>query len=224
MNLRDRIQHYWETTETRNAHFGIDGERQELSDRFKSIFKDIEVKDKTVIDFGCGGGLLGVYLEKRDIKKYIAYDVSIRSIEQAKKNLKEYSNIEFNHLEKHIWDFAEKKPDILCAIAVMIHFPSAEYLDNFLSSANTSGAKRLILEIRDMGMGVRFQDVPYTDHGSVIWSCVCTKEYLSERLPGYKLVKYTDPTNKEESPTNCQLLWYEKNDSGNLRRRSPDNH
>jgi len=207
MNLTEKMKNIWENTGTRNAHLGLDGEAEEMFARYKALVADkLSVKNKIIIDFGCGGGLLGKYLlENFSIKKYIAYDLSERSLKIAKGNTKNYENKEFNYLEKHVWNFSEKKPDIIICLAVMIHFPTQIYLDNFLKTCDESGAKKLVLEIRDIGKGNIFQRDPYATIKQTILTCGTNEPYVTSKLANYKLIEKTDAS---IAPTNCQVLWY----------------
>lgn len=209
MNLADKMRNVWNTTIPRNAHLGLSGEKEMMFSRYKNLITDkIGVTNKTIIDFGCGGGLLGLYLLSNfKIKKYIAYDCAERSLKVAKENLKDFNNVELNYIERHVWNFAEKKPDIIICLAVIIHFPTQVYLDNFLKTCNESGAKKLVLEIRDTGEGNRFQANPYESVKQTILACATNEKYVSDKLANYRLVDMTDAA---KAPTNCQVLWYDR--------------
>lgn len=205
--LGDKMKIVWENTGTRNAHLGLDGEADAMAARYKALITEkLSVKNKTIIDFGCGGGLLGKYLLGNfAIKKYIAYDLAMRSLSIAQENTKEYENREFNYLKNHVWNFAEKKPDIIICLTVIIHFPTQVYLDNFLKTCNESGAKKLVLEIRDIGKGNVFQRDPYATMKQTLLACCTNEAYVSSKLPNYELTEKTDAT---KASTNCQVLWY----------------
>lgn len=49
---------------------------------------NIELKEKTVIDAGCGSGVLAIIAEKLGAKNILAYDIDNWSIENAKENIK----------------------------------------------------------------------------------------------------------------------------------------
>lgn len=71
-------------------------ESQEL--RFKQIFKEFDLKNKTILDIGCGLGDLYGYLSKNvpGSFKYIGIDISRSVIEDAKKKYNE-TNAIFYH-------------------------------------------------------------------------------------------------------------------------------
>lgn len=217
--LGKKMKEVWEKTRTRNAHLGLDGEREDMLKRYEALITSrMKVNGKTIIDFGCGGALFGVHLLTNfKPKKYIAFDIAERSIQQAKKNIKDYTlsnNYNGNYLQcnfiilkEHRWNFAEYNPDIIVCLAVMIHFPTKIYLDNFLKTCNESGAKKLVLEIRDTGKGTQFQKTPYETVTQTLLACITNEKYVSERLTNYTIADKTDPA---KAPTNCQILWYNR--------------
>ncbi len=48
---------------------------------------DIELQNKTVLDFGCGTGILSILAEKRGAKRIDANDIEEQAIENAKENI-----------------------------------------------------------------------------------------------------------------------------------------
>lgn len=211
--LANNMRRFWNNTAPRNAHLGLSGEEEFLIKRAHDMVIDkMSVKGKTVIDFGHGGGYIGKALLDAGCKQYIGYDIADRSNKRASENLAGYENKELILLTEHRWNFAEKNPDIIVALAVMIHFPTQAYLNNFLATVEVSGAKRLVLEIRDQGVGTVLQREPYNEgcfrpSPRTCLTCSTTKEYIVDRLPSYDLVEFTDPA---KAPTQCQVLWFKK--------------
>lgn len=211
--LANNMRRFWNQTSPRNSHLGLSGEEEFLINRVHElILNKMSVKGKTIIDFGHGGGYTGKVVLEADCKQYIGYDISDRSNKRASENLEEFVNKELILLTEHRWDFSVKKPDIIIALAVMIHFPTQTYLNNFLSTVEASGAKRLVLEIRDPGVGMVMQKDPYNagcfkPSPRTCLTCSTTKEYVAARLPSYDLVEFSDP---KKAPTNCQILWFKK--------------
>jgi len=205
--LAARMKEVWENIKPRSAHLGLSGEKEAMFDRYKYLITSrMVVNGKTIIDFGCGGALLGLYLlENFKPSKYIGYDLSERSIAQAMKNLENYQNAVFTILWEHRFNFAELNPDIIVCLACIIHFPTQLYLDNFLRECNKSGAKRLVLEIRDSGWGTQFAKIPYNSENDIYRACLTNKEYISERLTNYNISQSTEIGESE-----CQVLWYVK--------------
>lgn len=206
-SLGSLMKRIWERIPSRGCHLGLDGEEPSMMKRFETILDGIAIKGKTIIDYGCGGAILGKYVMENGAEKYYGYDVSKRSLEYAEKRLQEYKKAELNLVVTHDINFAEKKPDILCSIACLLHFPNKSYLDRFLARCNESGAKYVILEIRNQHIGTVFQEKQYNSFNSVIMACRTDPEYISSGLSNYKIYKETDP---DKAPTSCQLLWYKK--------------
>ncbi len=71
-----------------------------------------EVKNKTILDLGCGDGLFGKYLFEKGISSYHGIDASTKMLELAASNLEkekaQFSKADFNEL-----DLADKKYDLV---------------------------------------------------------------------------------------------------------------
>jgi SAM-dependent methyltransferase len=202
------VKQAWENMSDTGAHLRptkyFESE-EKMKERFKRLLTDkIDVDGKTIIDYGCGGGYLGKHLEGFKIKQYIAFDIAEKSIKRAMENVKIRNSafLRANVIPK-IKDF---KPDIFCSFACMIHFPTKDYLDDFLNTVNESGAKHLVLEIRNTGKGTKFREEPYKTYKDLIHACITEESYISKKLNNYKLTEKTDP---KTAKTNCQILWYE---------------
>jgi SAM-dependent methyltransferase len=209
-----KIKKFWENTGERNAHLGLSGNESFYLKRAEEmVVNHFPVKGKTIIDFGCGGGFIGKTVLDHGARKYIAYDVAARSIARAKETTKEHSGkTEFILLTDHRWDFTSHKPDMIIALAVMIHFPTIGYMDNFLASCETSGAKYLVLEIRNKGRGNIGQSEPYSAEcfrpsPKTCLTLETSPAYVARKMPSYELVEETDAT---KAPPNCQVLWFKK--------------
>lgn len=205
------IKRFWEHTNERNAHLGLSGNEAFYLKRADDLVGRFPIKNKTIVDFGCGGGYIGKYVLEHGAKRYVAFDVAERSIKRAKENTKEFSEkTEFVLLREHRWDFAQYKPDMIVALAVMIHFPTIKYMDNFLATCERSGAKRLVLEIRNRGRGDLGQKDPYSaacfkPSPQTCLTIETSPEHVASKLPSYELV---DETDADKAPTNCQVLWF----------------
>ncbi len=208
--LAQNMRKIWNTTSPRNAHLGISGERTMLIQRYNELVIDkFPVRNKTIIDFGIGGALLGkLLLSKHNIKHYIGFDLSDRSIEKAKENLSKFDNKTLILLEKHVWSFKEYKPDVIVCLACIFHFPTVLYLNNFLSECNISCAEWLVLEIRNRGIGTVCHKTPYTSVESTLMACDTEPKYVMGKLTNYTIV---ESTNELEAPTKCQILWCKRN-------------
>jgi len=143
----------------------------------------MEFKNKTVIDYGLGGGWLGRYLfRNKEIKKYIGIDVAKRSLEVAENVLNQWVNqckfcltpVQFKHL----------RADIFISLACIQHFPSKDYLLGFLDNVDTSDIPDVVLQIRN---GETDFNGAYEAEGDVGRACRTTPEFVSKYLPGYSL-------------------------------------
>jgi len=212
-DLKGNIKKFWNSTPERNAHLGLSGEAEFLLARYKNLIGDkVPVRGKTVIDFGHGGGLLGRYLlAECEVKKYVGYDIAERSNRVASENLREFDNKELILLQEHRWDFAAHRPGVIVCLACIFHFPTKLYLDNFLKTCEESGARYLVLEIRDRGHGTKFQPEPYSAESFALrprtcLTCDTTADYVAGKLPSYELTEKT-----EINPKNgCQILWFRR--------------
>ena len=201
------VKQAWENMSDTGAHRKATkyfGSEKKMMDRFKRLLTDkIDVTDKVIIDYGCGGGYLGKHLEKFNIKYYYAFDIAEKSINRAKENVKTM-NASFIRTSV-IPALKEFNPDIFCSFACIIHFPTKNYLNGFLKTVNACEAEYLVLEIRDKGIGTKFRDNTYKTYQDLVNACYTNEEYVSKKLGSYKLIEKTDP---KKAKTNCQILWY----------------
>lgn len=201
MELFKKMHMLWDRMPKKGKYIEFD-DCYNIINRFKDNFiNKIDVYNKIIIDYGCGGGWLGKILQDYNIKKYIGYDLCDDSINAAKKLLKGCKNIEIKKVINHDWDFRKDNPDIFCAFACILHFPTLEYLDRFLMRVNESNAKFLFLEIRNKINGNKFYRNAYANFESVVDACHTYPEYLQEKLTNYKL-EYIS----EKDKYYCQIL------------------
>jgi len=196
---KERI--FWETCKANYAHLkenwllepGFKRESQ-FMDEFMSGMK---FRNKTVIDYGCGGGHFGLYLLKfQDIKKYIGIDIAERSLIMTRLLLDGF-NFETYLIPIKL---QELKADILISIACIQHFPSLDHLDNFLDNINHSNIHDVMLNTRyaekSIASGV-YEDVEETlrkvrenqlENNPFGTACLTNVDYINERLNNYELV------------------------------------
>ena len=212
--IKERIMKHWDNANDVTSHLRPASylESEEfMMNRFKALIteKGINVNDRTVIDFGCGGGYCGRYLlENFNLKKYIAMDIANVAINRAREQLEKYENASFVKYDiDKIPEFKEFNPYLFVAFAVIIHFPTKEFLHDFLEKVNRSGAEKLILEIRDGGIGTKFREEVYKTYSDGRLGCITNEKYISKKLSNYVMVDKTDP---QKAPTDCQVIWYER--------------
>lgn len=106
------------------------------------MLKYIDVKDKYLLDFGCGTGILAIAGLKMGLEKVVANDTDVDSIENAIENFK--LNRVFNNVKLYqnsIRDLNEKGFDIICAN--IISSVIIENLDSIFEKLKRNG--KLIL-------------------------------------------------------------------------------
>jgi SAM-dependent methyltransferase len=210
-----RMKGVWNRTNVRNAHFGESGEREYMFGRYGHLVTSrIPVDGKVVLDFGCGGALLGIHLLERNAERYIGYDVSERSLRKATENLADTvaernrdrisgdALVDLRLIDRVEWDFASERPDLVVCLACMLHFPTHGYLDCFLSACDGSGAHDLVLEFR-RGAKTEFQMVPYLSMKSAAKACFTTEAYVTDHLPRYEAVE-------GEDDRSTRIVWYRR--------------
>jgi len=208
LNLEQLMKREWENVSPRIAHIQFNDEDR-FSLRFKTLVTDkINLKNKIIIDYGCGGGVAGKYfLDNFNIKKYIGYDIAERSLNSAKKRLKKYKNTKFYLIADHDIKFKQEKSDVFCSFSCLMHFPDELYLKRFLKNVNECNAEIVILEIRNKNIGTVFKKQPYKNFDDLIKACITNPEYISKNLTNYILY---EKTNQNTAPTNCQILYYKR--------------
>jgi len=157
---------------------------------FNDMFFDhINFKGKVVVDYGCGGGQMGVYLHTyKEIKKYIGIDIAERSIEFSKRNLEEFEH----ELYVVPVDFGKLDADIFMTIACIQHFPSEKFLELFLKNINRSGIRIIILQFRQNDV-MRFNDAyDIEGEGDKGTACLTNETYISSRLTNYNLFRKSE--------------------------------
>lgn len=165
----------------------------------------VGLQGKTVVDFGCGDGLLGHYLfQKHGISRYVGYDISSVNIESAKKIL-QGTNSKLIESRLDPWDFKAELPDVFVSLACVIHFPGIEYLDHWLRSVNECGASDLVIEIQNPGKGTQFTEISCPGKWETRIICYTNEQRTERMLDNYLLTEKTDPLKNSK---NCQVLWF----------------
>lgn len=199
---------FWETCSANYAHLkknfeiSLCGSREiKLSEAF---LNDLELENKTVIDYGCGGGYFGLYLLKhKDIDRYIGVDIAERSLENAK-NLFIKKGFDNYLLHRAPVEFKDLNSDVLISMACIQHFPNEKYLRLFLENINRSNIKDVVLHIRyaeENKFNDSYEDVDATfqkikDNNATCnyfgIACLTNPKYVSSILTKYTLVKETE--------------------------------
>lgn len=99
------------------------------------LMRQLDFKNKTVFDFGCGTGVLSIVAHKLGAKAITAIDIDEWSIENSKENFLKNGLTEFDLSDKPLKSFTKKKFDIILAnINKNIIIQSLEDLDKIAQS------------------------------------------------------------------------------------------
>lgn len=188
------LKHFWENCDTTFAHVTIDKYLKNQDSLFnfwqKNFLDDLkdyyDLQDKILIDYGIGGGYFGLYAtHKFNVKKYIGIDIAERQINEAKNIL---TNNNVNHeLFLIPVNFKSFNANIFVSQATIQHFPSIDYLNNFLMDINESGIKFVILQIRHSNT-TTVRTGSYQTTEEVRLKLHTNKEYISNFLSQYNNV------------------------------------
>lgn len=168
-------ENYWDKCDPEFAHLTL-GKRitseQELYAEWEEHVVPHLRLGGTLVDYGCGGGWLGKFLLKnRLIKRYIGIDFSTRSLEFARKNLRDFGDkCRFQDFFRH--EPATPQPLELTCLNVLHHVPSIERLLSMRAHLSIH-AERLIVTIRDKNGTTFFQP---TNPGNALWT---TAQYMA---------------------------------------------
>lgn len=188
------IKCFWEKCDKTFAHISIDkwlSNYKTITDMWQKMFINqllsfTELENKTIVDYGIGGGYLGVYLhETYHIDKYIGIDIAQRSLDSA------YQNLQDNHVNNELYlapvQFKNFNADIFVCQAVIQHFPDESYFQDFLININQSNIKYVMLQIRFNKQTVFNNDTYNTNISieSVKYKCRTNNSYVLKFLNNY---------------------------------------
>lgn len=197
------VRSWWEEQSSQEfAHRSLGGYMKGKSAVLASweqhFLKHFNWGGKRVLDYGIGGGYLGEALfSKYDLGSYVGVDISNKSLIAAQNTLSKEVAEGKVHLLLTPQSFGTLHPDILVCQAVIQHFPSVEYLDQFLANADSSGASEMMLQVR-YGNATKADsayDGAGVDEHKVMLALVTNGAYLQRKLSNYKLVWSDGPLN-----------------------------
>lgn len=122
----NEIKYYGKNITSSSGDYDLESESffRKANLKFKKILGD--VKNKKILDVGCGVGSLSFYLAKKDAN-VIGIDLSKNSIEFCKKEAqKKELTIEFKEMNAQIPDFEDESFDIIVGSRVVHHLPDIE--------------------------------------------------------------------------------------------------
>jgi len=107
---------------------------QMIKNRFYIIGK--EVKNKTLLDIGCGSGLGVDYLFGQGLREYTGIDLSVSNLKKAKKNITN-KNITLQNID--FLKMKERKYDVIIAMQVLQYITIKPFLTKMKNMLNTKG-------------------------------------------------------------------------------------
>jgi len=191
------MKFFWEITSHGYAHLRV--RRNRPKEKFFTGYNrlilnhlDYNLKGKTVIDYGCGGGFLGALLfNKYKIKKYIGIDIAERSLKYCERRLYRHNGgLELYFPPK---DLKEIGADIIFSFAMLQHIPTEETMEEILDNMNTSGVEYICLHYRHGGLTIfRNEYLKEPNRRNVGACCVTNNKYLKPRLSNYRIINTTE--------------------------------
>ncbi|MEI4830412.1 class I SAM-dependent methyltransferase [Bacillus sp. FJAT-53711] len=106
----------------------------------------VNVKEKRVIDIGCGGGIYTKQLAMMGAAEAVGFDFSNEMLEAAKENCAHIQNVSFVQGDAHNLPFADATFDIVISRAVIHHL---EHIPQFLQEAYRTLKRNGILILQD---------------------------------------------------------------------------
>jgi SAM-dependent methyltransferase len=201
-NYQTEYAKFWDEIDDVFAHRELTGyliSEEHIFQKRREDFLDLIVwEDQVVLDYGCGGGFLGkqLFLEK-NIKQYVGLDISYNSCLAATNTLQRFN--------KNRWYIGKTdslrewmhyisypaKIDIFVSMAVIHHFPTPEYLNEFLETLNSMNINLILLAIRADPKRTYFN---VNNPGN---SCFTNQQYISNKLTNY-ILNYESDINPKD--------------------------
>ncbi|MGG2015962.1 class I SAM-dependent methyltransferase [Bacillus sp. S10(2024)] len=120
--------------------------RQATDSWTRMVQNIVDVKEKRVIDIGCGGGIYTKQLAMMGAAEVIGVDFSNQMIQAAKENCTHISNASFTQGDAYNIPFADETFDIVLSRAVIHHL---DHIPKFLQEAYRILKRNGILILQD---------------------------------------------------------------------------
>jgi len=139
-------------------------ELKDLYFQFDMLIDFYNFENKSILDLGCGGGLLGTYLNSKNIriKKYIGLDVADRCITEARLNNLCWEHdvvVDLIKIDPFNFDL-NIKANFLIILNLIRFLPDIEYVLLFLDKINKSKINNIFLHFRKENQNL-FRERPY---------------------------------------------------------------
>jgi len=149
---------------------------------------------KAVVDYGCGGGFLGLKLfETYGISQYTGIDIAQKSLDQTRTRLAKWVADDTVQLKRTPVEFSDVNSDIFVSQQVIQHFPSVDYLEHFLENVDSSQAKQLMLHFRQSNNGETYSTDAYRNGAAskrqdVVFALLANVSFFTSHLKNYALM------------------------------------
>lgn len=171
------IKEAWEERVSLNtAHLNMSEAKKKY---LENAIKNLIVKDKIIVDYGCSGGYLGQLVLQRGCEWYFGVDVSKRAIQTARDYLKAYHN------KTLIVSECLEKGDIFVCLNVIQHFPTEQYFKDWIMRINNMGYEKVLLNYREGPLF--FRDNPYETMEDILFANTMNCEYIRTYMTNYKV-------------------------------------
>lgn len=168
-----------------------------LHNQYDMVLNNIDFNNKTVIDLGCGGGMFGNYLFRKEkgIKKYIGIDIARRCIDEARLNnicWDGKAEIDFICMDPiDLMDLRKIKANILVVLNVIRFLPDQEYVEKFMEMISGSNIKYLFFNFR-LGESNTFREKPYKTTNDIGQANRLKKEFILQYFEKYDIKKMSN--------------------------------
>lgn len=211
----DKLKKFWEECDTDFAHITL-GRTLNGYDNItkyweRSFISMISLENKSVIEYGIGGGYLGKYLlEDKNISKYTGIDISERSLQDANARLIDHkSKVQLMNTDLFYSKFNETA-DFFITQAVIQHFPNQKYLETFLEKVESLKCNELILQIRSNSetsfMNNTIKEEEYYKEHDIVYACLTNSDFICKKLKLYRL----EYKSEIDSTSRYQFLYFKK--------------
>ena len=148
----------------------------------------LDIKDKDVLEIGCGNGYGGYLLNQLGPKSYIGLDLMEEQVEIARRKYSQYTYIVQDATD--LSQFADASKDVVIIFGVLHHIPEwRKVLDEIARVLKPNG--QLFLE-EPRGVDVKFFDFLFRwGHPDSDFGLKFVEEHLKSR--GFKLKKQWTP-------------------------------
>jgi 2-polyprenyl-3-methyl-5-hydroxy-6-metoxy-1,4-benzoquinol methylase len=137
---QNAIDHFDERAKEWNSLYDKSVFKQRLELFIKSVNSSVPANNN-ILDFGCGGGMIAINLEKDSDYSVTAVDASHEMIINAEKLASEYnSKVKFNTIDQYGNDLPSETYDaIICSSVIEYVKHDSELLDNLSRSLKPNG-------------------------------------------------------------------------------------